>query len=541
MKNDIDFMADVDLNTPPEIVLRMLFAARCAVYKSDEEKLKIIEENAYLKDKLYGRSSEKSRRSKKPDDQIFDEAKASEAELLADDAVLVTSEKLDAAVQSADVESTKLPAKKRGRKPVPEHYVREDFIRDLSDDDKICACGCKMKNIGEDVTEQLELIPAKIYVKRFKRQKYACKKCQEGVKTAPVQTQAIAKCLAAPGLLSHVAVMKFDDHLPLYRQAEIWDRLGADISKSTLSSWVLKMGKNLDPLVQHMQKHIVKSGYVQADETPVQVLKTPGKKNTSHSYMWTYKTGDSENSAVVYEYQETRHGAFAKDFLKGFKGVLQTDGYKGYHCVTNKDSVKSMGCWAHARRKFFDIHKRVKKEGVASYAVTVIKKLYDIEREIKDLSPLEKHEIRQEKSKPILDAFHIWLLEIKPNVQPKGMLDKAVQYTLNQWNSLIYYVKDGAVNIDNNAAERHIRPFAIGRKNWMFMGSPDGAKAGAVLYSLIESAKLNGVNPEGYLKFVLEHSIDADDKKLLEKLMPWNVKISDDYPKPCQQIEADTS
>lgn len=542
MIDDIDFMAKVDETTPPELVFKMLLAAQRDKLKTMQEKIILADENALLRKKLFGKSSEKGGK-KKPDDQVFDEAKASPKDLADDDIIVQDAgEKLEGSAAKIVIkESTRL-ARKKGRKPISGEYFREDVIHDLSDEEKVCACGCKLINIGEEVAEQLEVIPAKIYVKRHKRKKYACKKCQENVKIAPVQSQAIAKCMAAPGLLSHVAVMKFDDHLPLYRQSEIWERLGVDISRQTLSSWVLKMGSALEPLAKHLQKHILKSGYVKADETTAQVLKTPGKKNKSQSYMWTYLTGNSSRPAVVYDYQQTRHGQFAKDFLSGFKGVLQTDGYSGYHCVTQERSIKAMGCWAHARRKFHDVAHLAKKEGVASKSVKIIAQLYGIEDEIKGLASAEKHAIRQEKSKPILEAFYEYLREVKPHVQPKGMLDKAVSYTLNQWNALVYYLKDGAVNIDNNAAERQIRPFAIGRKNWLFMGSPDGAKAGATLYSLIETAKLNDINPEGYLKFLLEHTIDPKaHEKNLEKLMPWKAKIPDDYHKPSHKITANTS
>jgi len=535
MTKDIDFMAHVDETTPPEIMLKMLLAAQ-------RDKLKTNEEISYLKANRFGKSSEKGSKIK-PDNQVFDEAKASPKDLLSDDVIVQDAgEKLEGStIKIALKEATRLAGKK-GRKPIPAQYFREDVIHDLKEEEKMCTCGMHMKNIGEDVAEQLDVIPAKIYVKRHKRQKYACKKCQENVKIAPIQTQTIAKCMAAPGLLAHVAIMKFDDHLPLYRQSEIWGRLGVDISRQTLSSWVLKMGSSLDVIAQHLQKHIIKSGYVKADETTAQVLKTPGKKNKSASYIWTYLTGNAKQPAVVYDYQQTRHGQFAKDFLSGFTGVLQTDGYSGYHCITKEKAVHAMGCWAHARRKFYDVAHLTKTEGVASKAVRIIGQLYGIEDEIKDLTSREKHAIRQENSKPILEAFHEYLREIKPYAQPKGMLDKAVAYTLNQWDSLIYYLRDGAVNIDNNAAERQIRPFAIGRKNWLFMGSPDGAKAGAVLYSLIETAKLNDVNPEGYLKFLLEHAIDPDaDEELLEKLMPWNAKIPEDYPKPSHKITENTS
>jgi hypothetical protein len=267
--------------------------------------------------------------------------------------------------------------------------------------------------------------------------KYACKSCAEGVKIAPVVTQAISKCMAAPGLLAHVAVAKFDDHLPLYRQSEIWGRMGVDLSRATLSAWVLKMGYALAPLITHMQHRIVQSVYVKADETTIQVLKTPKKSNTSKSYMWVYLNANTAKPVVVYDYQETRHGEFANAFLNGFQGVLQTDGYSGYHCVTSQKGITAMGCWAHARRKFYDVYKLAKQEGIASKALEMIGKLYAIEAEIKDETSANKLKIRFEKSLPILGAFYHWLNEIKPKVQPKGGLDKAVGYALNQKEQLM--------------------------------------------------------------------------------------------------------
>jgi transposase len=528
MENDIDFMAYVDETTPPELVLKMLLAAQRDKLKSLEEKVLLSNENALLKIKLFGKSSEK--RQKQPDPQVFDEAKAAPEALNEDTPIVTETPALDAAL--SDVATPRQEPKKKGRKPIPGGYQRIDVIHDLPEHQRQCACGCVLSKIGEDISEQLDVIPAQIYVKRHRRFKYACKRCQENVKVAPVQNQAIPKTMAAPGLLAHVAVMKFDDHLPLYRQSEIWARLGVELSRATLSSWALKMGLAVEPLVRHLQTHVIGSGYVQADETVCQVLKTPGKSDTTNSYMWVYMTGHSPTPAVVYDYQESRKGAFAQAFLQGFQGVLQTDGYSGYHGVTGQTGITSQGCFAHARRKFQDMWNVAKKEGVASKALEVIGTLYDIESKIRDLTADEKQQIREAQAHQILTAFHRWLLEIKPKVHAKGLLDKAIQYTLNQWDSLIYYVHNGDVSIDNNAAERHIKPFAIGRKNWLFMGSPDGAKAAANLYSLIETAKLNDVNPEGYLKYVLEHTLDAHDPALMEKLMPWNVPIETGYTKP---------
>jgi transposase len=552
MDEIIDFMTPVDENTPADVVFKMLRAAQYdklvslerEALSSNKEAL-LINENLFLKCTLYGNSSEKKVRPKdkppEPDPQIFDEAKASADDLINDEALVVNTDEADAKLNAAadliDIKKPSKNAKPKGRKPIPGGYPRIDVIHDLDEAQKTCACGCQMHSFGADISEQLQVIPAKIAVIRHNRLKYGCKNCQIGVKTAPVSNQAIAKCLAAPGLLAHVAVAKFDDHLPLYRQSEIWGRLGIDLPRSTLSAWVLKMGSALAPLVSHMQKHINKSDYVQADETQTQVHKTPNKKDTSQSYMWVYKTGNHPNPAAVYEYQETRKGDFAATFLKGFQGVLQTDGYSGYHCVTSQEGITAAGCFAHARRKFYEVWRLEKKEGVASKALDIIGKLYEIEDEIKELPIDQKLHIRQTKSKISLHAFHIWLTEIKPKIPPKSGLYKAVQYALNQWPSLIYYLTDGAVAIDNNAAERQIKPFAVGRKNWLFMGSPDGARAAATLYSLIESAKLNSVNPEGYLKFVLEHKIDDLDEADLERLMPWNVEIDAGYEKPVHPDE----
>ncbi|CAO4835734.1 MAG: hypothetical protein FADNKDHG_01590 [Holosporales bacterium] len=517
-----------------------LFLSKCDRESALEKENKILkEEIQLLRRKLFAKMREKY----KNDQQVFDEPKAGEEDLEADQAIQNASTKLDEKNKEINVQEPEKAVKKPGRRPIPEDYLRVEIIHDLSADEKICSCGCTLTQFGEEISEQLDVIPARIYVKRHRRLKYACKNCQENVKIAPVQNQAIAKCLAAPELLAYTAVLKYDDHLPLYRQSEVWDRLGVDISRSTLSSWILKIGDAVTPLIQEMQKHIVDSNYVMADETTVQVLRTFEKSNTTKSYMWVYMTGQSNQPAVVYDYQENRKGDHAQNFLNGFKGVFQTDAYRGYDQLTSKEGVASQGCWAHARRKFFDTWSVCKKEGVASKSLELIGKLYDIEREIASLSSLEKYKIRQEKSKPILDAFHTFLKDIQPNVQPKGLLNKAVQYTLNQWDALTFFLTDGKINIDNNAAERAIRPFAVGRKNWLFMGSPNGATAAANIYSLIESAKMNNLNPQGYLKYILEHKIDEGDAALIQKLMPWNPDLKNlidkDFPPP--STENDTT
>jgi transposase len=490
MEKDIDFMAEIDESITLEHAIKMIHAARRGYLKQLEEKVIAFNKAALLSNKvallqiqLYGKSSEKAQ--KQPDPQVFDEAKAKPEDLDEDTPIVAETSVLDEAL--GHVETLQKEKKKRGRKPIPHAYKRVDVIHDLPENQKQCACGCVLSKIGQEVSEQMDLIPAQICVKRNVRLQYACKNCQENVKIAPVQNQAIPKTLGAPGLLAHVAVMKFDDHLPLYRQSEIWKRLGVDLSRATLSSWMLKIGEASEPIIAYLKNHIAQSGHVQADETVCQVLRTPGKSDKTNSYMWVYMTGNDPRPAVVYDYQQSRKGECAKEFLSGFKGVLQSDGYTGYHCVIEQEGVTSQGCFAHARRKFHDVWKVAKKEGIASCAIDVIGKLYVIEGQIKDRPSAEKQKIREEQAKPILEAFHTWLLEVKPQVQAKGLLDKAIAYTLNQWDALTYYIKDGAVAIDNNAAERQIKPFVIGRKNWLFMGSPKGAKAAANLYSLIET------------------------------------------------------
>lgn len=535
-----DFMANVNADTPSDILLELLLSTRADLLKALEREMHLSNEVALLKSKLFGPSSEKTKILTAKDlhshpslhADVFDEAQAKPEDLENDDAIDVATETLDASIKTIDGAMSSPQKKSKARKPIPATFQRVEVIHDLKAEEKICACGCQMTVFGEEVSEQLTLVPAHINVLRRKRLKYACKQCQEGVKIAPVCNQAIAKCMAAPSLLAHVAVAKFDDHLPLYRQSEVWQRMNVELSRATLSAWVLKMGSALAPLVLRMQQHIVQSIYIKADETTAQVLKTPGKKDTAQSFMWIYKKGEGVQPAVVYDYQQTRKGDCAAEFLKGFKGVLQTDGYSGYHAVTRQEDVIGAGCWAHARRKFYDIWNIAKKEGIASKALEIIGKLYRIEAEIKGESHAVKRQVRAQKAKPVVDAFYQWLDEIKPHVQPKGDLDKAVNYALNQKGPLSYYLTNGMVDIDNNSTERQAKPFAVGRKNWLFMGSPDGAKAAAVLYSLIESAKLNGLNPERYLTHVLSHKIDEGDLDLIERLMPWNVTLPVDDPPP---------
>ncbi len=555
MKDIPHFMTKIDPKTTSvEVMFGMIIAAQRAMLEAlekevllenekallCEEKALLCEENALLKQKLFGRSSKKRNPKKDVDpapmEQVFDEATVMDASVEAsnDFEQATAPHVMDAAsanTSTSDDGNTQKTSPKRGRKPLPAHLPREDVIHDIPAEENLCACGCLRTKMGEEVSEQLEVIPAQLKVIRHVRYKYGCRNCEEGIKTAPMPPQPIPKGIPTAGLLAHVCVAKFDDHLPLYRQSEIWERLGVDLPRSTLSGWLLGTGALLLPMVPLMQDHIIYSAYVNADETTVQVLRTPDKSDTSKSYMWVYMTGKSiQQPAIVYEYQPSRHGTHAETFLEGFRGVLQTDGYSGYHAVTASPEVIAVGCWAHARHKFHDVWVVLKKEGVASKAIDIIGKLYDMERWLlKQNSSADQIKCyRQEHAKPVLEAFKTWLLSIQPQVPPKGLLSKAINYTLNQWECLIRYLEDGNISIDNNAAERQIRPFTVGRKNWLFMGSVAGAKAASVIYSLIETAKANGLNPEAYLRYILEQ-IPSMREEDYPRLLPWNVTLPDGY------------
>jgi transposase len=416
--------------------------------------------------------------------------------------------------------------KKGGRRPLPQHLPREQVIHDLCAADKVCGCGHDMHKIGEETSQQLDYVPASLRVIEHVRYKYGCKACEGTVRLAPNPLVPLPKSMATPGLLAHVLVSKFQDHLPLYRQSAMWKRLNIDLSRATLGNWVMDCGDLLSPLVNLLKQEIITSDYIQADETTVQVLAEDNRKATTKSYMWLYLTGRKDKKCIVYDYQPTRESKNATHFLTGFKGYLQADGYAGYNAISSKSAVTRLGCWAHARRKFVEVMIMANsKTGKAAEAVQTIKKLYDIEAAIKNFPPGDIKQRRLEKAKPILDTFKTWLTTYKDQTLPKSPLGQAISYSLNQWTELTRYLDDGRLEIDNNAAERSIRPFAVGRRNWLFMGNVAGANSAATIYSLIETCKANDVNPYEYLRLCPDaYSINAAGK-LTRSLLPWNCQI----------------
>jgi len=465
---------------------------------------------------MFGKKSEKSYEEPALQFNLFDEAEEgadsqSELDLSSDD-------------DDAETTTSSKPKNKPGRRPLPANLPRKKIIHDLHEDQKLCPCGCALTLIGEEKSEQLDFIPATLQVIETIRLKYACKDCEDTVLRAPVPITALPRSNATAGLLAHIIVSKFEDHLPLNRQSMMLDRQGIEIGRSTLCNWMISCGNLLQPLVGLLQKDIIAAKYACSDETTVNVLDNAVIK----SYMWVHMSGDRKNRAIVFDYQPSRASKCATTFLEGFNGAHQCDAYSGYNELHNKTGVFCVACWAHARRKFFEITKIVKTPGLAHQMVSLIKKLYKVEREALDklLEPVTIKILRMEKSLPILAEIKKLLDSYKDKVPPKSPLGKAIAYSLNNWTDLNVYVTDGSLRIDNNDCERAIRPFAVGRKNWMFSASTRGANASATLYSIIATCKANKINPYNYLRYVLTAIKSITTEVELASLLPYNIDKS---------------
>lgn len=426
-------------------------------------------------------------------------------------------------------EPTKKNTNQPKRRTLPKDLARETVVVDLTDEEKVCdCCGHDLHLMGEKKSEKLKFIPAQVKVIETIRPQYSCRHCEKTdtkvqIKIAPVPLSPIPKSIATPSLLSQIITSKYQYSLPLYRQETMFKQHGIDLNRKTMSEWMIKCSTLFKPIIEHLHQHLLKQPVVQADETTLKVI----REDKTKCYMWVYCSGlDSpvENNIkniVLYDYQASRAGSCAVNYLNGFNGYLQADGYAGYEQV----DAELIGCMAHARRKFVDAQtaEPKNKSGRANLAVRKIAKLYRIEKDIKNLSAPEKQVIRQEKSLPLLKDLKQWLDKSIQQVLPKSAIGKAIQYSLNQWDKLSGYIKSGDINIDNNRAERAIKPFVIGRKNWMFCNTASGANASAILYSLIETAKANGLTPFNYLTFLLEEL--PKQPKGLDYLMPWNVEL----------------
>lgn len=417
--------------------------------------------------------------------------------------------------------------RKATRKPLPEHLEREVIVHDP--EEKHCTCGACLERIGEDVTEKLNIKPAQFYVQRHVRSKWVCRQCDTLIQE-PMPAEVIDKGIASAELLAHILISKYADHLPLYRQQAQFQRQGVEIARSTLADWTGTCGAQLAPLVHALQDQLLAQPILHADETPLSVLQTKGAKN-KRGYLWSYCTpSHSDFKAVVYDFTEGRSGQYAQDFLKDWqsaeeKRYLVCDDYGGYKALFKNDpALLEVGCWAHARRKFHDLFK-ANQSPIAAQALEQIQQLYALDKQSQAFTLEEKHQFRQQEIKPFLDRYHAWLTQLRAKANPSTGLAKAIDYSLKRWHSLTQFISDPRLPLDNNQVENQIRPIALGRKNWLFAGSVRAAQRAAMVMSLIQSAKLNDLDPHAYLTDVLRR-LPTHPNHRINELLPtqWQPK-----------------
>ena len=462
-----------------------------------------------MQKRQFGRSSENS----------------AQLDLLTEEAEVIQAE-LEQAKALAEGEPKATAQMKRPHKAFPASLEREP-VKTEPDSTACSCCDDAMKHIGDDVTEVLDVKPVTYTVKQLVRPKYACKACNT-ISQAPAQPRVIDRGAGSAALIAQVIVDKYCDHLPLYRQSQRFEREGIDLSRSTLADWVGRVSGTLMPLVSAMRDHVLDADKLHADETTAPTLK-PGNGKTHTGYYWAYARDDRPHQgeaapAVWFQYSDSRKGSEPAKHLKGFKGTLLADAYAGYNLLLNH-GVKRAGCWAHVRRKFVELTE-VAKDSIAADAVKQINALYDIEREINGLPPDERRRRRQLEAIPILEQLKAWLDTRIQQCVKRSPLANAIQYARKQWPELVRYADDGQIDIDNNAVERCIRPLALGRKNHLFAGSAAGGATGAVMYTLMGTAKLNGINPLAYLTAVLKRINETPITEVAD-LLPWNIDLAE--------------
>ena len=460
---------------------------------------------------------------------LFNEAE------LTQDSESAAQDEVEAAAETTTVaEHTR---QKRGRKGLPDTLPTERIEYTLPIEEQICpCCNGPLHAMSTECREELEFIPASIKRIEHVRHVYGCRQCERAAEqativTAPAPKAPIPRSYASANLLAHIIVAKFVYGLPLYRLESQFALLDVPLPRSMSAQWMIRCGALFECIYGRLQHHLRERSVLHADETTVQVLNEPGRAPQTKSFMWLYRSAGADGPPIVlYDYQTGRSGEYPRAFLAGFRGYLQVDGYAGYEGMAH---ISLAGCWAHARRGFHEAIQALPKDkraviGKAHQGLAFCNRLFEIEREMsrreRPPSSEQRHAERQHRSRVVLDEFHTWLGAMQPIVVPKSALGKAVGYCLNQWDKLVRFMEDGRLEIDNNRAERSIKPFVIGRKNWMFSNTPAGARASAVLYSLVETAKENGLDPAAWLAHLLREipNLPAETDAALDALMPWN-------------------
>ncbi|MQT39109.1 IS66 family transposase [Pseudomonas helleri] len=490
-----------DLPDDPELLKQMLAKMQSRVGVLEEQV-------ALLRQRLFARKSEQTVDPATPQMALFNEAE----------------HEGEPATETSE-EEVVAPTKRRGkRKKLPADLPRIEVIHELPEHELTCVCGCRKHAIGEEVSEQLEIVPMQIRVIKHVRKVYGCRDCETAPVTADKPVQLIEKSMASPSVLAMLLTTKYVDGLPLYRFEKVLDRHGIDIPRQTLARWVIQCGEHFQPLLNLMRDSLLASRVIHCDETRVQVLKEPDREPSSHSWMWVQTGGPPDQPVILFDYSTSRAQEVPTRLLEGYRGYLMTDDYAGYNALGAQAGVERLGCWAHARRKFVEAQKVQPKgkTGRADIALKMISKLYGIEIAYKEKSDEVRKKARQDLSCHVMGQLKEWLRKTLPYVTTQNALGKAVTYLANNWEKLERYVEEGYLPIDNNAAERAIRPFVIGRKNWLFSDTPRGAKASAQLYSLVETAKANGQEPYAWLRHALERLPMATSVEDYEALLPWN-------------------
>jgi len=497
------------LPVDPATLTALLIASVSAKVASDEHITYLYEQIALMRRRLFGPSSESANQGR-----LFDEA-----EVLA----ATSTEAQDVAPLPAQAQAPQTKARgKRG--PLPPELERVEIIHDVPEAERTCDCGTPMAVINRVVSEQLDIIPMQVRVLQHIRLVYGCQNSEHAPVTAALPPQPLPKSNASPGLLAMLLTTKYVDGLPLARFEKVLARHEVTVPRQTLARWVIGAGGVLQPLHNLMRDALFDAPFIHMDETVVQVLKEKGKSPTSQSYMWVQTGGPPGKPVVIYDYDPSRSGEVPARLLLGYEGYLMTDGYEGYNKLAKSEGIEHLVCWAHVRRKFVEAVKVQPKgaHGHADQAVALIGKLYAIEREHKDATIEVRYAARQEKSVPVLNELHDWMEKLLPKVPPKSALGAALSYMRDYWGKLARYPERGDLPIDNNRCENAIRPFVIGRKAWLFSDTPAGASASAIIYSLVETAKANGVEPYTWLRHVLEHLPAARTADEMDKLLPWN-------------------